>query len=125
MKLTFNGARFDVPRATEEKLLSDLLAIGEQDYHDKVPKHWRILAKPFSRALIGLIESEVSKTGGKAAAAQVRPPARDTDPNLWLARLFAGMLLEGLKHIELIVNANDHGSIDGFNLVVESAGQAG
>ena len=122
MKISFDGQVYDVPRDKEERLLADLLTEGAKDYQ-KLDKKWRVIAQGAARAVLGLLEMKARDK--KAAAAQLRP-ARGEDPVLKLGPVFAGMLLEGLKHVHLYVATTDSGAVDTFHLAIEQGtGEAG
>ncbi len=122
MRISINGVQYAVPREKEEKLLSDVLAHGTAEYA-KVPKGWRIAGEALSRLVLKKIEENVAKIAGREAARAMRAP-RNADKNLYLASLVAHELLEGLKHVELTI-CTDSGTIDAFNLIVQSPSATG
>ena len=125
MKLTLNGTSYDVPRQLEERMMVDLLEEGKQDYYGKIPVAYRTMAKPFTRGILFAIEKEAIKAGGIEAGRAVRP-SHGSDANLWLAQLLAQMLLEGLKQLELSIDADaDTGTISAFHLDIKGQNQAG
>ena len=115
MKISLDGQEYDVPRDKEEQLLADILTEGAKDYQ-KLDRKWRVIAQGAARAVLGLLEMKAKDK--KAAAAQLRP-ARGEDPVLKLGPIFAGMLLEGLKHVHVNIDTTE-GSITAFNLAIES-----
>lgn len=124
MKLEINGESYDVTRQYEEKLMDDLLSQGELEYQ-KLNGEWRILAKPFTRGILQMIEGHIAKLQGKEVARLVRPE-RGTDPNLHLAKLLSRMLLEGLKHVTVHIQLEEGShSASSFAISIASASQAG
>lgn len=125
MKLFINGQEVTVPRQYEVKLMEDIYKEGEGEYQ-KLENTWRVLAKPFSRGILLAIEKEVARTQGKEAAMAIRPPHGE-DANLWLGKIIAGVLLEGLRHVELSIDytIDERGaSATAFSVAVEQGTSA-
>ncbi len=117
MKIEINGQTYEVPREYETRMFEQLwqMALGE---YEKLGREWRVLAMPFTRSGLKILEDKVAKAQGKEAGKAIRPP-RGEDPNLFLGQLLAKMLFEGLKHITLACETEAE-SITAFHLDIEA-----
>lgn len=123
MKLTINGERSAIPPEQEQEMIRGILEELKADYYKKLPQHWRVAAKPFTRAMLLMLEKEAEKKGGIEAARAIRPP-RNADPNIYLGEILAGILLKGLEYVNLRLDICE-GTISAVKLDFESPRQAG
>jgi hypothetical protein len=115
MKIKINGQTYDVPREYEARLFEQLWQMAQDEY-GKLAKEWRVLAMPFTRGGLKLLENKVARSEGKEAAKALRPGAND--PNLFLAQILAKMLFEGMKYVTLACEVESE-SIVAFHLDIE------
>ena len=124
MKLMINNQVYQVPREYEQRIMLDLWQKEALPWYEKLDRHWQVVGMLPSRALLAFMERQVRKEASEQgmdpeeAAARLKMPGRDTDPNLWLGLCLANLLFEGLNHVTLVCRT-DGATIDDFHLEVE------
>lgn len=116
MKIDWNGWVYNIPREQEAKILEQVYGLGLQEYEKLDPK-WRLAGKAVAREVLRKMEDDVRKKHGKDAALAIRPPKK-SDPVPFLADLLARLLLEGLSHVTLAIDATAD-TIEAFSLSIE------
>lgn len=125
MHINFNGETYSVPREYEEKLTLQALQVALAEY-EKLAKEWKVLAMPFSRAILGLLEKNATAKLGKEQAAKMFRPEKKSDPNLFLAHFIAKLLAEAMKHVTLTCETETGNAVvSSFCLTIESESEGG
>ena len=129
MKLQIDGRTYQIPREYEIQIFYQLWNRDALPWYGKVEKWMKVAASPVSRVVLAFLEGQIEKEVGPEKAKLVRPPKRDTDPNLWLGEVLAKMLLEGLNFVTLCCETTEHldtgeRSLSNFHLELEAGGAA-
>jgi hypothetical protein len=125
MYIKFNEETYNVPVEYEQKLTLQALQVGLDEY-EKLAREWKVLAMPFSRAILALLEKNATGKMGKEQATKLFRPEKKADPNIFLAHFIAKLLQEAMKHVTLTCET-DAGStsVSSFNLTIEGESESG
>jgi hypothetical protein len=127
VKLQIDGRTYQIPREYEIQIFDQLWNRDALPWYNKTERWIKVAASPITRLVLAFLEGQVEKEAGPDKAKLIRPPARDTDPNLWLGEVMAKMLLEGLNFVTLCCETTENmdtgeRGITNFHLELEASG---